>query len=159
MGKLTATAIAVGTFIAGGALGFGVSHELYHDKLIAYELANIDHMSTYVMIQRFQGTRQAYETSLRDLLVALDEQERAGPGLFSGRAVPVDRALTFIRLALLASDRNDLDAAAKYRAEAEALCPRLGWKSCSADEMTRIVQRLDEHSMWNPSRSVADHGS
>src|SRR5258708_33201124 len=125
MGKVSATTIVAGTFIAGGLLGFGISHELCHDKLVAYEMSNIDHISTYVMIQRFEGTPQAYQDSLRDFLVALDEQERVGPGLFSGQAVPVDKALTYIRLALLASERNDLDAAAKYRAQAEALCPRL----------------------------------
>jgi hypothetical protein len=80
-------------------------------------------------------------------------------GLFSGQAMPVDKALTYVRLALLASERNDLDAAAKYRAQAEALCPRLGWKSCSADEMSQVVRRLDAHSMWNPSRAASDHGS
>jgi hypothetical protein len=159
MRKVTATAIALGIFIVGGLLGFGVSREFFRIKLTAYEMANIDHMATYVMIQRFQGTPEAYEVSLRDLLVALDERERAGPGLLSGRAVPVDKALTYIRLALLASHRNDLDAAAKYRAQAEAMCPRLGWKYCSADEMTSLVRRLDEHSVWNPSRSSSGHGS
>jgi hypothetical protein len=160
MGKATSVAaILVGTLVVGSLLGFGVSHMLCRDKLMAYGMANIDHISTYVAIQRFKGTAQTYESSLNDFLVALDEQERAGPGLFSGQAVPVDRALTYIRLSLLALQKNDLDAAAKYRAQAETLCPRLGWKSCSADEMTQVVKRLDAHSMWNPSRAASDNGS
>jgi hypothetical protein len=159
MGKVTAAALVTGTFVVGSLLGFGVSHVLCHDKLMAYEMANIDHISTYVTIQRFEGTAQTYEVSLGDFLVALDEQERAGPGLFSGQAVPVDKALTYIRLALLAAERNDFDAASKYRAQAERLCPRLGWKSCSADEMAQVVKRLDAHSMWNPSRAASDNGS
>jgi hypothetical protein len=40
MRTVTASGIAVGTLIAGGLPGFGVSHELCHDKLIAYEMAN-----------------------------------------------------------------------------------------------------------------------
>ena len=68
--------------------------------------------------------------------------------------------MTYARLGLLAAERHDLAAATKYRSQAEALCPRIRWKSCSADEITRVVQRVDEHSIWNPkSRSVADHGS
>jgi hypothetical protein len=160
MGKVTATAIALGTFIAGGLSGFLISRELFRAKLTTYEMANIDNLSTYVMIQRFQGTRAAYESSLHDLLVALDERERAGPGPFSsGQMVSVDKALTYIRLALLATERNDLDSAAKYRAQAEAMCPQAGWKSCSWDEMTRVVRELDEKSMWKTLGPPSDHGS
>ena len=159
MGKVTATAIALGTFLAGVLLGYGVSREFYRWKLTAYEMANIDHMSTYVMIQRSQGTPKTYEAALRDFLSALDEQERAGPGLFA-RAIPVDRVMTYIRLAMLAAEQNDLEAAAKYRSQAEALCPQLGWKSCSADEMTAVVRRLDEHSIWKSTQnSATGHGS
>jgi hypothetical protein len=160
MGKVTATGIALGTFIVGGLLGFVISREFFRAKLTAYEMANIDHLATYVMIQRFQGTREAYGASLHDLLVALDERERVGPGPFSsGQIVSVDKALTYIRLALLATERNDLDAAAKYRAQAEALCPRAGWKSCSWDDMTKVVRGLDENSTWNTSGPRSDHGS
>jgi hypothetical protein len=144
--------------IVGALLGFGLSRHLYGAKLAAYEVANIDNMSTYVMVQRFEGTPQAYEAALRDLLAALDVRERAGPGPFSMHLVPVDKALAYTRLALLAAERNDFDAAAKYRSQSEALCPQLRWKSCSADEMAEVVRRLDEHSPWNP-KAMAGHGS
>ena len=61
MRKLTAIAIALGAFIAGGLLGFFICRGAYQGVLSAYLMANVDHMSTYVMIQRFQGTPQAYE--------------------------------------------------------------------------------------------------
>jgi hypothetical protein len=159
--KVSAIAIAVGAVIAGGLLGFGVSEQLLRNRLGAYEMANIDHLSTYVMIQRFQGTPEAYEAALRNFLAALDERERAGAGPFSSvQILAVDRALTYVRLALLAAERSDLNAAARYRSEAEALCPQMGWKSCSAEEMTEAVRRLDERSMWNPNAApLAGHGS
>jgi hypothetical protein len=122
-------------------------------------MANIDHMSTYVMIQRFQGTPPAYETALRDFLVALDAQDGAGPGLFSRNIFAVDRAMTYARLGLVAAERNDPSSAAKYRSQAEALCPQIGWKSCSADEIARVVRLVDERSMWNPSPPTSGHGS
>jgi len=158
MRTVTALGIAAGTLIAGGMLGFGVSHTLCDAKLTSYELASIDNMSTYLMIQRFKGTPQAYEAALRAYLLALDARERAGPGLFS-QYIDADRAMTYARLAILAADRNDLSADARYRSQAEALCPRIGWKVCSAEEIVRMVRRLDEHSMWNPSRAPPDHGS
>ena len=159
MRKRTASAIALGTFVAGLLLGFGGSHMIYKAKLMAYEMIDIEYMATYVTIQQYQGTPQAYETALRDYLAALDQRERAGRGPFS-QAIPLDRAMTYARLALLAAERNDLSAATKYRTQAEALCPQLAWKSCSADEMTAVVRRLDEHSLWNPkSKSVPGHGS
>jgi hypothetical protein len=59
--------------------------------------------------------------------------------------------MTYARLALLAADRNDLNAAAKYRSRSEAQCPHPAWKSCSADEISRLAKRVDEQStsIWN----------
>lgn len=153
------TAIALGAFIAGASLGYVASRHLFRISLAPYQMANIDHLATYVMIQRFEGTPQTYETALRDFLVALDAQDRAGPGLFSRNITAVDRAMTYARLGLVAAERNDLDSAAKYRSQAEALCPQIGWKSCSADEITRVVRLVDERSMWKPSQPTSDHGS
>ena len=59
MRKVTAIALAIGALIVGGLMGFVVSREFFRAKLTAYEMANIDHLSTYVMIQRFQGNRPA----------------------------------------------------------------------------------------------------
>jgi hypothetical protein len=159
MRKVTATALAIGAFIAGGLLGYVFSRQLFRISLAPYQMANIDHMATYVMIQRFQGTPQAYETALRDFLVALDAQDRAGPGLFSQNLTVVDRAMTYARLALIAAERNDPSSAAKYRSQAEALCPQIGWKSCSADEITRVVRLVDDRSMWKAPQPTSDHGS
>jgi hypothetical protein len=159
MRKVTAVALAIGAFIAGGLLGYFVSRQLFLLSLAPYQMANIDHMSTYVMIQRFQGTPQAYETALRDFLVALDAQDRNGSGLISQNITAVDRAMTYARLGLVAEERNDASSAARYRSQAEALCPQMGWKSCSSDEITRAVRLVDEHSMWKSSRPTSDHGS
>ena len=115
-------------------------------------------MATYVEIQRSRGTPQTYESALRDYLEALDRRERAGQGFLS-QTIPVDKAMTYARLALVAAGRNDLTAATRYRSQAEALCPKIGWKSCSADEITRLVQRVDEHSIWKPSQPTSVHGS
>src|SRR5215813_11763415 len=134
MRKVIVIAIAAVSFIGGCLVGFGVSHQFHRVELATFEFGNVDRMATYVMVQRSQGTPQTYEAALRDFLVALDERERAGPGLLS-RTLPVDRALTYARLALLATKRKDMDAASSYRSKAEALCPRLGWKSCSADDL------------------------
>jgi len=159
MSKLATTVIAVVVFIAGGVLGFGVSRELAQAQLTAYEMADVDHFSTYVMIQRFEGTPQAYEAALNDLLAALDQRERSGSPFAPERILFVDRALTYTRLALIATSRGDAEAAAKYRSSAEALCPKVEWKTCSTDELAKLVQRLDETSMWNPKHVGGDQAA
>jgi hypothetical protein len=159
MKKRTATAIAIATFVVGGLAGFSISYATLRAKLTVYEVADVDQMSTYLLVQRFQGTPQAYEAAVRDYLAALEVRERAGPGLLSNVA-PVDKALAYSRLALIAAERNDLASAAKYRAQAEAECPKIGWKSCSADEIATVVRRIDEQIGWNSKpHSVPDHGS
>jgi len=145
MRKLTASAIALGTFIAGVLLGVGGSRMMDKEKLMAYDMVDTEYMATRVEIQRSQGTPEAYEKALHEYLAALARRERAGPGFLS-QFIPVDRAMTYARLGLLAADRHDLAAAAKYRSQAEALCPKMGWKSCSADQITQVVQRIDERS-------------
>ena len=150
MSKVATIVIAVVAFIAGSMLGFSVSRELAQAKLTAYEMANVDHFSTYVMIQRFEGTPEAYEAALKDLLSALDQREHSGSPFLPPRIIFLDRALTYARLALLATARGDVETPARYRSQAEALCPKVEWKTCSADEFTRLVQRLDTRSMWNP---------
>jgi hypothetical protein len=76
------------------------------------------------------------------------------------RSLTADKILTYARLALLATDRNDPVRAAKYRSEAQALCPELQWTSCTTDRLTDMVRQLDEHSMGNLKPATAQgHGS
>jgi hypothetical protein len=162
MRKGTAIAIALVTLVVVGLLGFGISREFFRAKLLAYEMSSVETMSTYVGVTRFMGTSEAYESALQDLLAAIDAREKAkvSGGLLSPRAVSVEKALTYVRLALLATERGDHGAAAKYWSQAQALCPQIGWTSCPVDRLTDVVRKLDDHSIWNPKgRSVPNHGS
>jgi hypothetical protein len=165
MGKVTAIAIAVGALILGGFVGYSVSHRFFLVQLTAYQWAGIETMSNYVMIERFKGTPAAYETALHEFLQSLDawEHERTVTDVISPRALSVDKALTYARLALSATARNDPGAAAKYWSQALAMCPQIGWtSSCSVDGFTDAVRGLDEGSVWNPKPrvgSVPEHGS
>ncbi len=166
MRKLTVVAIALVAFIAGAFLGAFGMRELCRWTLVSYDMANIDHLSTLVSIQRFQGTPEAYEAALHNFLIALDERERAHRSalirndiLFSSEMVYADRTFAYIRLSLLAAQRGRVDEAAKYQTLAMAACPHAYWKTCTWDNLSRLVQMVDEHSVWNPQRSVSNHGS
>jgi hypothetical protein len=165
MRKVSAIAIAIGSLIVGSFVGYIVSHRIFQASLSAYQWTSIDTMSRYVMAERFKGTPAAYEAALHEFLQSLDAWERKGAdsGVTSPRALAVDRALTYARLALLAAKRNDSGAAAKYWSQALAMCPQIGWtSSCSVEAFTDAVHGLDESSLWNPKRravSVPEHGS
>lgn len=165
MRKVVAIATAIGAFIVGGLVGYIVAHRFFQARLTAYQWTSIDTMSRYIMAERFRGTTAAYEAALREFLQSLDAWERKGAddGVISPRALAVDRALTYARLALLAAERNDSGAASKYWSQALAMCPQIGWtSSCSVEAFSDAVHRLDEGSIWNPKRrpvSVPEHGS
>ena len=114
MRKLTITAIATATFVAGVVAGFVVSRRLIDARIFAYELASTELMSNYVAITRFMGKPEVYESALHDLIKTIEVREQSkSTGFLSPRALSVEKAFTYGRLALLASDRNDSDAAAK----------------------------------------------
>jgi tetratricopeptide (TPR) repeat protein len=161
MGKLTASAIALGTFVVGALAGYGVSEKFFRARLHAYQWTSVATMSNYVMAERFRGTPEAYEAALHEYLSALDTWKRADEGFTSPRALSVDKAMTYARLALLAADRNDASTAAKYWSQALALCPQIGWTtSCSADSFSELIHAVDDNSFMNPKRlSRPDHGS
>ena len=165
MRKVSAIAVAIASLVLGGFVGYIVSHRFFQASLTASQWASIDTMSRYVMAQRFMGTPAAYEAALHEFLQSLDAWERKGTdsGITSPRALAVDKALTYARLALLAAERNDSGAATKYWSQALAMCPQIGWtSSCSVEAFSDAVHRLDEGSIWNPKRkpiSVPEHGS
>ena len=165
MRKVTAIAIAIGSFIVGGFVGYIASHRFFQARLTAYQWTSINTMSQYIMAERFRGTPAAYEAALHEFLQSLDAWERKGAddGVTSPRALAVDRALTYARLALVAAERNDAAAASKYWSQALAMCPQIGWtSSCSVEAFSDAVHGLDEGSIWNPKRrsvSAAQHGS
>ncbi len=114
--------------------------------------AAIAHASAYSEIQRTAGTDASYEASLKAFAKVL-ERYRSNPN----RALPdemyaVDIALTNSRLAALARKRGDSSAAAGYTQLAEAECPRIGWRQCSAERIAEVAEQADRNSSWAESK-------
>jgi hypothetical protein len=107
------------------------------------ETGSIERMTSYVRAQRTLGDTGAYEAALNDLLLAL-ERHRAKPGLILDESViAADIALTHTRLALLAEGRGDTTVAEQHLDEALAKCPTKFLKSCSVDDLRRMVLEID----------------
>ena len=166
MRKVTAALIALVTFFAGGVLGAYFMRELCRMTLLSYDMANVDHLASYIKVQRYAGTPEAYEAALHDYLIVLDQRERVkhsplfrNDSLFSGNIERVDRVLTYVRLSVLAAQRGLVDEAAKYQKQAVAACPQSQWKSCGWERLSALVQKLDVHSEWNPSKPTPSYGS
>jgi hypothetical protein len=160
---VTVIAIALGLFFAGYWIGAGVSQKVSEARLSILNSSNADEMLRYAAVTHALGTSQAYEEALHELLRAIEAREKLDePGglAASPLALSMDKVLTYARLALLATERNDPVSAARYWSNAQALCPALQWTSCTPDRLTGVLRQLDEHSVWNlePPRP-ADHGS
>ena len=161
MGKLSATAIALGTFVGGALAGYGVSEKFFRARLHAYQWTSVASMSEYVLAERFRGNPEAYEAALHEYLSAIDTWKLTDEGFISPRALSVDRAMTYARLALLSTEQKDPAAAAKYWSQALSLCPQIGWTtSCSVESFSELIRAVDDNSFMNPKRlSRPDHGS
>ena len=166
MRKGTAIIVALVALVAGGVLGALGMREVCRMTVMAYDMASVDHVISYMQVQRYADTPEAYEAALRDHLVVLDRREsmKRNPllpndPLLSGNIDRLDRVLAYIRLSVLATQRGRVDDAAKYQKQALAACPALGWKTCDWEHMSALVQKLDERSSWNPDKATSSHGS
>jgi hypothetical protein len=176
MGKRTIVAIAVGSLLTGAVLGvvvvrYGLNDITMRDRcrmaLTAYEMADVDHMYSYVMVQRTLGTPEAYATALKDMLTALDQRDRAwklaslqgGSFVLSENITRADRALTYARLSLLASQQSHMEEATMYQSKAVAACAGSMWKTCSWEGLAMMVKRLDERGRSPTQSDSQSHGS
>jgi hypothetical protein len=107
-------------------------------------MAEVAYYSAYLELQRSNGDDRAYEAALRDYLAFLGARKDKPSALFPERVHAVDSALTYARLSALALKRGANDDATRYLAQASALCPKLGWRECSAETISAAAQRLDK---------------
>jgi tetratricopeptide (TPR) repeat protein len=135
--------IYVLVFAAGAGVGAYIGFRMAEAKAFAHEMAEVSHYSAYLQAQRTQGSDAAYEEALKSYLASLDVRSTGPSPIFPDSVYAVDSALTYARLSILASRRGAKDEAAGYLKKASDLCPRLGWKDCSAATITEMVLRLD----------------
>jgi hypothetical protein len=144
MNTIARIGLYVLVFAAGGAVGTYVGFRIAEAKAFAHEMAEVSHYSAYLQAQRTQGSDAAYEEALKGYLTVLDMRSRGPSPIFPDQVYAVDSALTYARLSMLASKRGAKDEAATYLTRASDLCPRLGWKDCSAATITEMAVRLDK---------------
>ena len=148
LGHMT-NAARIGTylvvFVVGCAVGGYVAFRVTESKAVANEMAQLAHYAAYLEAQRTSANDAAYEEALRGFLTLLDTSSRGPAPLFSDQVYAVDSALTYARLSVLASKRGAHAEARQYLVKASSLCPRLGWKECSTDEIVATARRLDRN--------------
>ena len=94
--------LAVACFGAGALLGFYVSGRGASYAHEAYQAADLQLLSKYLLAQSLNGTPVAHEAALLDFLAALKRMEAHPSAIIPDRIVAVDKALTSARLAELA---------------------------------------------------------
>ena len=88
--------LAVACFGAGALLGFYVSGRGASYAHEAYQAADLQLLSKYLLAQSLNGTPVAHEAALLDFLAALEKRMEAHPSaIIPDRIVAVDKALTY----------------------------------------------------------------
>jgi|SRR5690242_5375546 hypothetical protein len=130
------------------AIGFAVAFivvgaRFEQTRAFADHMAKVAYYSNYLSIMRTQGDDRAYEDALRDYLRLLEELKATSAPYFSERIYATDKGLTLMRLARLAKKRGSSSEASSLASEAEALCPVIGLRECSAGAIDGMVSQLD----------------
>src|SRR5215831_6078578 len=154
MKTLARVGIGVAVFALGVALGFYLGFQASDARFAVGQLAEIAHYGAFLEAQRSNGSDAAYEEALRGYLQVLNER-RGKPSLFSASetVIAFDSALTYARLSALAEKRDAHEEATRYLNEATALCPKLGWRECSAETISAFAQRLDKRGLFGAPKS------
>jgi tetratricopeptide (TPR) repeat protein len=133
--------------IAGAAAGAYLALRYAESKSRFDERMDVMHFSAYLSAQRSEGTDAAYEEALKAFLLVLDKRQGNWSPTWPDSVYAVDRALTYARLAMLARKRGAEKEAAEYTDQSVALCPRMGWQTCSGEQIAAAAARLDKTAL------------
>lgn len=138
-------------------LGVGLVIGLYcgsrykEARSFAFDAAEITHYSAYMKTQMVQGTDASLEEAIRGFLALIEKRKGHQSPWLTEKVFATDAALSNARLAALAQKRGATQEAQQYLNRAASFCPQLGWKECSAEKITSMVQRLDKEGIFKPS--------
>jgi hypothetical protein len=152
MNTVTRIGILLAVFAAGIAIGAYLGIMVTQSRSLADEMAEVAYYSTFLEVQRSKGDDAAYEQALRGYLSILNDRKGRPSVLLSERTNAFDSALTYARLSTLARRRGAIEEASRYLAEASALCPKLGWRECSAESIAAVAQRLDQRGLFGSGK-------
>ena len=135
-------------------LGVGFAIGLYYGSRYGeapsfpFDMVETAYYGAFMEMQMAEGTDATREEAIRGFL-ALNEKRRQHPNeIFTEKVLSLDAALANARLAALALKRGAAQEAQQYLSHAEQFCPQIGWKECSADKFSQMVQRLDKQGIF-----------
>ncbi|MDP2829455.1 MAG: hypothetical protein Q8O37_12715 [Sulfuricellaceae bacterium] len=135
--------------IIGLGTGYYLGAEINRARSLAFDIVEVGYFRAYLDMQMSEGTDAAREEALHTFL-ALNEKRRTRPSeFFTEKMLATDSALAYALLAALANKRSSTQEAQQYLNRAESFCPKIGWRECSAEQITNVVQHSDKHGIFN----------
>lgn len=134
--------------VIGLAIGLYYGSRYNEARSFAFDAAEVTYYSAYMETQMSQGTDASLEEAIRGFLTLIEQRKGHPSTLFTEKDIATDAALSNARLAALAQKRGAPQEAQQYLARAASFCPQMGWKDCSAEKISYMVQRLDKDGIF-----------
>jgi len=130
--------------VAVGALaGWYVATQVVQYVAMTRNVGSLGFYALHLELLRRDGPTEAYRDALLVYLAFLDEIRDQRDPLLTDEIVKGDTVLILARLARLAGARGDATESSAYVERAVRTCREIPWKSCSAEDLVRLTERLD----------------
>ena len=104
--------------------------------------------SFFLETQMKEGTDAAYEEAIQGHLALLKDLKQNPDAILTDKVFAIDSALDYARLSALASKRGAAQEAKQLLARAEAFCPQIGWRECSAYKIQYFASLIDKRGLF-----------
>lgn len=133
----------VAAAVVGGTGGFYAGWHGALNTVYMTDMFVAAQHDTYLTVLRTKGNDAAYEDALRSQLSFLNAMQARSRDPSDQRMYTFDRALTLARLSTLVQKRGANAEAASLAHDAEALCPAIGLRDCSANTLVEAAHKID----------------
>ncbi|MCB1809825.1 MAG: hypothetical protein KDJ99_33065 [Candidatus Competibacteraceae bacterium] len=134
--------------VVGLAIGFYYGSRFGQAHAFAFDMAEISYYSAHMDMQMSEGTDATREEAIHAFLALVEKRSEQSNAFFTKKIIATDSALANARLAALAKKRGAVQEAQQYLNRAVSFCPQMGWKDCSAEKISHMVNQLDKEDIF-----------
>jgi hypothetical protein len=149
--KIRGAIIAIGLLALGSFAGYRVATESSASIYQAQRVLTLSSASTEVGNAYASANKVAYETSLWRYLALLEAQAADPAADHEDWVIATDKALTYARLADVASEQGLAEKSRYLLREAVKECPRMHLKECSQTGILQLARRSIEGVATKPA--------
>ena len=131
-------------FVVGGALFhyFAVADQIVANIQESQEILALSQSDVLLTELEKNGTASAYQDELLRKGNLLEQYRGKNGIIINDRVIDTDKMLIFIRLAAIEAKAGRAEGEAQFMAKAIELCPKAGFKECSASQLKEIGEQI-----------------